>query len=232
MRTECCHFYSSSAVMSCTMLLTNNNVKLLLKNLYCRCLNHQKGIFFVSLYDNLSKRLLQASNNSCCIFQSVSKLMLYGPTLIRFMDLPVVALNVIHNALCMHFWCYRKIEQAYILHFPSPQEQSLLLVFSLRELIGLNVEEWSPVFFASLSYFVVGVMFAQKSLVLHCCCYSGGPSRSIGDRRRDNQDKDKPKKGKVTFATRFLCVWGLSTQKLPWVIHQKCFNLNETLLYH
>lgn len=179
MRTECYHFYSNSAVMSCTMLNRwrdhKQQCETAVKESVQQVCKSSKRDFYVSLYDNLSKQLLQTSNNSRCIFQSVSKLMLYGPTLIRFMDLLVVALNVIHNALRMHFWCYRKIEQAYILHFPSPQEQSLLLVFSLRELIGLNVEEWSTVFFASLSYFVIGVMLAQKSLVLHCCCYSGGP---------------------------------------------------------
>lgn len=207
MRTQCCHFYSNSTVISCTMLNRWRDHKqqweTAVKESVLQVCKSSKRDFCVSLYDNLSKQLLQTSNNSRCIFQSVSKLMLYGPALIRFMDLLVVALNVIHNALRMHFWCYRKIEQAYILHFPSPQEQSLLLVFSLRELIGLNVEEWSTVFFASLSYFVVGVMLTQKSLVLLGCCYSGRPSRSIGDKRRDNQDKDKPKKGKVTFATRF-----------------------------
>lgn len=165
--------------------ITNNNVKL--EELYCWCVNHQKGIF-------VSLQPLQTNNNSSCMFQSVNKLMLNSRALIGFMDLLVVVLNVIHNALHMHFWCYRKIEQAYSLHFPSPQEPSLLLVFSLRELIGLNVAEWSVVFFPSPSYFLVWVMRAQKSLMLFCCCYLEGPVRSIGDRREDNQDKDKPRK--------------------------------------
>ena len=59
-----------------------------------------------------------------------------------------VPLHVFHNALHphrMHFWCYRKIEHAHSLHFPSPREPSLPSAFSLRELIGLNVAEWSSV---------------------------------------------------------------------------------------
>lgn len=194
MRTEFCHHHYLFLSRTLHLFLvqwwtdegiTNNNVKL--EDLYCWCVNHQKGIF-------VSLQPLQTNNNSSCMFQSVNKLMLNCHALIGFMDLLVVVLNVIHNALHMHFWCYRKIEQAYSLHFPSPQEPSLLLVFSLRELIGLNVAEWSAVFFPSLSYFLVGVMRAHKSLMLFCCCYLEGPVRSIGDRREDNQDKDKPRK--------------------------------------
>lgn len=110
------------------------------------------------------------------------------------------------HSIHMHFWCYRKIEQAHSLHFPSRQEPSLPSASSFRELIGLNVAEWGWVpFFFSFPFFCFLCLSSQPASFKHkrflivcppvCFFLFEGLLRSMGD----GTDEDKIRKVRSLF---------------------------------